>query len=67
MIESVFFDVSRNISKLYPVNNNKNYIDKTYGQNLKKILTKKSEIDKSMLENFLNHDISTLYTSNLGI
>ncbi len=56
MIESVFFDVSRDITKLYPV-------DKTCGQNSKN-LDKKVKIDKTMFENFLN-DISKLYTSNL--
>ncbi len=32
---------------------------------LKKIVTKKIEVHKTMFENLLNHYISKLYTSNL--
>ena len=35
------------------------HVDKT-----QKILTKKFEIDKTLFENLLNHDISKLYTPN---
>ena len=56
MTESVFFDVSRDITKLYPlINNEINHVDKT-----QKIF----EIDKTMFENLRNHDTSKLYTSN---